>query len=117
MKVIFKATAQQMSLAAADLFAEAIRAKPNLVLGLATGGTPEKMYAELGRLHKEDGLDFSRVVTFNLDEYLGIHGEHDQSYRYFMNEKLFRHTNIRLWNTHVLNGVADDPGRERLASA
>ena len=112
MNVVVKKTPEEMSLAAADIFADAIRAKPNIVLGLATGGTPEKMYAELARRHKEEELDFTHVVTFNLDEYLGLDGEHDQSYRYFMNDRLFNHINIRLWNTHVLNGVAEDPGRE-----
>ncbi len=115
MKVIVKNTKEEMSVAAADLFAEAIRAKPNTVLGLATGGTPEKMYAELARRHREEGLDFTRVTTYNLDEYLGLDGEHDQSYRYFMNDRLFNHINIRLWNTRVLNGVAADPGRECIA--
>jgi glucosamine-6-phosphate deaminase len=115
MKVVVKKNKEEMSVAAADLFTALIRAKPHAVLGLATGGTPEGTYAELARRHKEEGLDFTRVVVFNLDEYLGLDGEHDQSYRCFMNERLFDHINIRLWNTHVLNGVADDPGRECLA--
>jgi len=83
--------------------------KPNCILGLATGGTPVKMYQELIRMHKQDGLDFSKVITFNLDEYLGLPGEHDQSYRYFMNTNLFDHINIKKENTFVLNGVAKDP--------
>ena len=115
MKVVLKRTAQELSRAAADTFDAAIRLKPNIVLGLATGGTPEKLYAELGRRSRKDGLDFTRVRTFNLDEYLGLDGEHEQSYRCFMNDKLFKLTNIRLWNTRVLDGVADDPGRECMA--
>jgi glucosamine-6-phosphate deaminase len=112
MKVIVRKTAEEMSRAAADIFEEAVRAKPNVVIGLATGGTPEKLYAELARRHREKGLDFSKVVTFNLDEYLGLDTNHDQSYRYFMNDRLFNHINIRMWNTHVLNGTAEDPGIE-----
>jgi glucosamine-6-phosphate deaminase len=59
-------------------------------------------------MHKEGGLDFSRVVTFNLDEYIGLPPTHPQSYRYFMDENLFRHVNIRMENTHVPNGLLDD---------
>lgn len=112
MKVIVKPTSEEMSKEAARIFADRIRKKPNIVLGLATGGTPVKMYKELIRMHKEEGLDFSKVVTFNLDEYLGLSGDHDQSYRYFMNDNLFNHINIDKKNTHVLNGKAADPAKE-----
>ena len=71
MKVIIKETSDAMSKEAAQIFADRIRKKPNIILGLATGGTPVKMYKELIRIHKEEGLDFSNVITFNLDEYLG----------------------------------------------
>lgn len=98
----------EMSRRAARIIADAIRNKPNLVLGLATGGTPVGCYQELIRMHKEEGLDFSRVITFNLDEYIGLLPEHPQSYRYFMNENLFCHVNIRMENTHVLDGTSDD---------
>lgn len=109
MKVIVKKTSEEMSKAAAAIFADMIRKKPNCILGLATGGTPVKMYQELIRLHKQEGLDCSKVLTFNLDEYLGLPGTHDQSYRYFMNSNLFDHINIKKENTFVLNGVAKDP--------
>ena len=112
MKVIVKATSEEMSKAAAQIFADRIKNKPNIILGLATGGTPVKMYKELIRLHKETGLDFSNVITFNLDEYLGISEDHDQSYRYFMNDNLFNHININKENTHVLNGKAADAAKE-----
>lgn len=112
MRVIVANNSDQMSKIAAQIFAERIKAKPNIVLGLATGGTPVKMYKELVRMHKEEGLDFSNVVTFNLDEYLGLPPEHDQSYRYFMNTNLFDHINIKKENTHILNGVAPDPEAE-----
>lgn len=109
MDVRITKTADEMSLEAAKIFAEVIRNKPNCVLGLATGGTPVKMYNELIKMHKNEGLDFSKVTTFNLDEYLGLPGEHDQSYRYFMNDNLFNHVNIKKENTYVLCGVAKDP--------
>ncbi|MFH1958429.1 MAG: glucosamine-6-phosphate deaminase [bacterium] len=112
MKLIIVETSEQMSRASAELFAQRIRNNPKIVLGLATGGTPERMYAELVRLHREEGLDFSQVVTYNLDEYLGIPGTHDQSYRYFMNKNLFDHINIAKENTHVLNGLAADVAKE-----
>ena len=99
----------ELSKKAAEIIADSIRKKPNLVLGLATGGTPVGCYQELIRMHREDGLDFSRVVTFNLDEYLGLPPTHPQSYRYFMDENLFRHVNIKMENTHVLNGMSNDP--------
>lgn len=112
MKVIITETAEDMSSKAADLFAERIRTKPDIVLGLATGGTPESMYALLAEKCENDGLDFSHVATFNLDEYAGIAPDHDQSYRYFMNEKLFDNLNIDKANTHVLNGLAEDLEKE-----
>ncbi|PIU42177.1 MAG: glucosamine-6-phosphate deaminase [Candidatus Omnitrophica bacterium CG07_land_8_20_14_0_80_42_15] len=111
-KVIIRATSEEMSKEAARIFADRIRKKPNIVLGLATGGTPVKMYKELIRMHKEEGLDFSKVITYNLDEYLGISSDHDQSYRYFMNDNLFNHINIKKENTHVLNGKAKDAAKE-----
>jgi glucosamine-6-phosphate deaminase len=66
------------------------------------------LYRELIRLHREEGLDFSQVVTFNLDEYIGLPADHEQSYRRFMNENLFEHINIRMENTHVPDGMAED---------
>lgn len=112
MKVIVCKDSDEMSRVAASIFADRIRKNPKIVLGLATGGTPVKMYKELIRMHKEEGLDFSKVVTYNLDEYLGITGDHDQSYRYFMNTNLFDHININKANTHVLNGKAKDAAAE-----
>ncbi len=81
------------------------------VLGLATGSTPLPLYAELVRLHREEGLSFREVVTFNLDEYEGLTGDRPESYRYFMEEHLFRHLDLRAGCTHVPDGIADDqPG-------
>lgn len=108
MKVIICDSAEAMSKTAANIFADRIRSKPNLVLGLATGSTPLGMYAELVRLHREEDLDFSKVRTFNLDEYVGLPPDHEQSYRHFMNRHLFDHLNIDPANTHVPDGLARD---------
>lgn len=94
---------------AAKVIAAAINKKPKFVLGLATGSTPEGTYGELAKLHKAKKVSFAGVTTFNLDEYWGLDGEHDQSYRYFMNKHLFSKVDIRLWNTNVLNGKAVNP--------
>lgn len=110
-KVFIVKSYEELSKRAAETIAGAIRSKPNSVLGLATGGTPVGCYRELIRMHKEEGLDFSRVVTFNLDEYIGLPPTHPQSYRYFMDENLFHHVNIKIENTHVPNGLSDDPQR------
>jgi glucosamine-6-phosphate deaminase len=88
--------------------AELVRKKPNCVLGLATGSTPLEMYRELIRLHKETGLDFSQVTTFNLDEYVGLGPTHSQSYRAFMQQNLFEHLNLDSSRTHVPDGRALD---------
>jgi len=93
----------------AEIFAEAIRKKPDLVLGLATGGTPVQLYKELIRMNKEGVLSFKRVKSFNLDEYLNLAGEHPQSYRYFMNKNLFDHIDIEKSNTRVPDGISENP--------
>jgi glucosamine-6-phosphate deaminase len=108
MRVIVEANPQAVSRRAAQFVAALVRRRPTCVLGLATGGTPLGLYAELIRLHREEGLDFSRVVSFNLDEYVGLGLNHSQSYRYFMQENLFRHINIDTRNTHVPDGRALD---------
>lgn len=110
--VIVTRSADEMSRKAAELFAQKISSEPNMALGLATGGTPEKMYAELPRLHLAEGLDFARATTYNLDEYLGLDGNHSQSYRHFMDKKIFERINIDRAATHVLNGIAEDPEQE-----
>lgn len=108
MLVIVKENYDEMSKEAAGLVADRIRRKPNLVLGLATGSTPVGLYKELIRMHKNEGLDFSKVVTFNLDEYIGLPPTHDQSYRYFMDTNLFNHINIQKSNIHLPDGMAKD---------
>ena len=111
-KVIVCENYEDMSRRAAALLAAQIKEKPTTVLGLATGSTPVGMYKELGRMCKEEGLDFSRVVTYNLDEYYPISPENDQSYRYFMNKNLFSLINIPLSSTHVPCGSASDAEKE-----
>jgi glucosamine-6-phosphate deaminase len=105
MEVIIHKTYEAMSRAAAQAVAEVMNAKPNAVLGLATGSTPLALYQELARMHKEEGLDFRRVTTFNLDEYVGLPQFHEQSYHYFMQENFFNHVNIPPENTNVPSGT------------
>ncbi len=99
---------EEMSIEAAKIVADRIRRKPNLVLGLATGSTPLGLYKELIRMHKQDGLSFSKVTTFNLDEYVGLPRTHDQSYYYFMWENLFKHIDLNPRYIHVPDGMAND---------
>lgn len=104
MRVIIVKDYQKMSQRAAKIVANRMKRKPDLVLGLATGSTPLGMYSELIRMHKEEGLDFSKVRSFNLDEYCGLSSDHPQSYHYFMYDKLFNHINIRPENIYIPRG-------------
>jgi glucosamine-6-phosphate deaminase len=110
MRVIIVKDKEEMGKRAADLVAADMKAKDRItyVMGLATGSTPLPLYQEFIRRNKAGELDFSTVVTFNLDEYVGLPITHPESYRYFMNENLFNHTNINPKNTHVPDGLADD---------
>ncbi len=108
MEIIIKANAQAASNAAARVVARLVRENPNAVLGLATGSTPLMLYRELVRLHVDDGLDFSGISTFNLDEYIGLDKEHEQSYHSFMWNNLFSHINIKSENVHIPDGRASD---------
>ena len=95
------------SAAGADIIEALVREKPGCTLGLATGSSPVGMYQELAR-RCAAGLDFfSRVHSVNLDEYVGLEPTHDQSYRYFMDDNLFNHINIKKENTYVAKGVGD----------
>ena len=91
----------------AEEFIKQVNKKANSVLGLATGTSPLKVYANLVKANKEGRVTFKDVATFNLDEYIGLDGTHDQSYRYFMNVNLFDHIDIDKAKTHVLKGVGD----------
>ena len=108
MEIIIKDNEQVASEAAARAVSRLVREKPDAVLGLATGSTPLMLYKELIRLHRDEGLDFSRVTTFNLDEYVGLERDHEQSYYTFMWENLFSHINIRQENVHIPDGMATD---------
>lgn len=112
MKLIKAKDYKEMSRKAASIFAAQITLKPDSVLGLATGSTPLGTYAQLIEWYNNGDLDFSQVKTVNLDEYVGLDGNNGQSYRYFMNDKLFNHINIDKANTHVPNGKAVDKQAE-----
>ncbi len=108
MEIIISPDQKQSNITAARLIARQIKENPQSVLGMATGSSPIGMYQELIRMHKEEELDFSQVTTFNLDEYVGLPKTHDQSYYYFMQEKLFNHINIAPANVHIPDGMAAD---------
>lgn len=101
----------EMSKVAADLVESVLLSRPNLVLGLATGSTPIGLYEELVKRHKA-GLDFSKVTTFNLDEYYGLSHDHPASYHYYMAKHLFEHINIDPTNTHIPDGAKADAAEE-----
>ena len=98
---------EKISALIAEEFIKQVNEKPNCVLGLATGTSPLKVYANLVQACKDGRVSFKDVKTFNLDEYIGLEGTHNQSYRYFMNDNLFNHIDINKENTHVLLGVGD----------
>jgi glucosamine-6-phosphate deaminase len=104
MEVIIKSTYDEMSKAAAQRVARLLNTKPDAVLGMATGSTPLGLYQELVRMHREEGLDFSQVTTFNLDEYVGLRPDHPQSYHYFMHENFFQHVNVPKQHIYIPSG-------------
>lgn len=106
MKLIVARDYEDMSIRAAQEIAKVINSKPDAILGLATGGTPAGMYKKLIEMNKEENLDFSKVTTVNLDEYIGLSSQHPKSYRFFMDENLFDHVNIEKKNTFLPNGLA-----------
>lgn len=108
MKFITVKTYEELSKKAADIIAAQVILKPDCVLGLATGSTPVGTYKVLTEKNRNNELDFSKVTSVNLDEYEGLSGDHDQSYRYFMNHNLFDHVNIDKAKTFVPNGCASD---------
>ena len=116
MKVIV-GTKEEVVRKAAQRYVELLNRKPEAVLGLATGSTPPDLYAELARLCAEGKLSFAKAKSFNLDEYIGLEGTHDQSYRYFMDHNLFEHIDIRPENTHVPSGFVKDDAEAELYDA
>ena len=104
MKIIIDSE-KNIAACAAQRYVELLKEKPDAILGGATGSTPLGLYAELARLCKAGEISFAKARTFNLDEYVGLDGSHDQSYRYFMNENLFKHIDIDIQNTRVPDGI------------
>lgn len=115
MKVIIQDDYEKMSLWAAEHIIAAINSHKEdrpFVLGLPTGSSPIGVYKNLIKANKEGRVSFKNVVTFNMDEYLGLPREHDQSYWYFMHDNLFDHIDIPAENVNILNGMTDDPEAE-----
>lgn len=109
MEIIITPDYEEMSAVSATLIAKEIQKKHDLVLGLATGDTPVGTYKHLVKLYKEEGLDFSKVTSFNLDEYVGLAPIHKNSYNFFMWDNLFKHINISPANVYVPQGNTNDP--------
>lgn len=108
MQIIIASDYADMSRKAADVIAAQVKNKPSSILGLATGSTPIGLYAELVKDYEAGHISFAQVQSFNLDEYRGLEGTHDQSYRYFMNTNLFDHVDIDKEKTHVPDGSNPD---------
>lgn len=106
MQIIVEKDYKSMSKVVGKILIDAIKENPEIVLGLATGSTPMGMYEEMIKAHKENNLDFSKVKSFNLDEYVGLAGDNPQSYEYFMKKNFFNHINIKKENTFVPDGKA-----------
>ena len=109
MEVVICKTKEEASKLAAAMITDAVKKNPKTVLGLATGSTPVLMYKEMAKAVKAKKVSYKQVKSWNLDEYYGLPGTHDQSYRYFMNENLFSHVNVDLSRTFVPDGAATDP--------
>lgn len=107
------AAAKSLAAEVKDLIKERAKQGKNVVLGMATGSTPVPFYRELIRLHKEEGLSFKNVITFNLDEYYGLSGEHPESYACFMREQIFDHIDIPKANINIPSGLV--PGDQVFA--
>ena len=112
MKFITVDSYKKLSRQAANVISAQVIMKPNSVLGLATGSSPEGIYRQLVEWYNKGDIDFSETVSINLDEYVGLGENDDQSYRYFMQKHLFDHINIRRENTYVPNGCAADLAKE-----
>ena len=108
MKIIKATNYDEMSKKAASIIAAQVLLKPNCVLGLATGSTPLGTYGKLVEWYNNGDLDFSNVVTFNLDEYIGLDPNHEQSYRYYMKNNLFNKINVKMENTNIPNSLTSN---------
>ncbi|HLR42813.1 MAG TPA: glucosamine-6-phosphate deaminase [Pseudogracilibacillus sp.] len=114
MNIIKVENNEALSEKAADMIEDTLNTKENPVLGLATGSTPERLYEILQKRCQDGKVSFKHATTFNLDEYIGLAGDDPNSYRQFMNEKLFNGIDIQKENTHIPNGVAEDPNKEAI---
>ena len=112
MRIFVTENYEAMSAKAADVLAAVVHLKDDCVLGLATGSTPVGLYKELIAKYQAGAISFAKVHTVNLDEYKGLAGTHDQSYRYFMQENLFNHIDVKPENTNVPDGLAADADAE-----
>lgn len=112
MKVIITENYEEMSNKAAELMIAIVKNNPNAVLGFATGSTPIGTYQNMAKDHRENGTSYKGVTTVNLDEYVGLNANHDQSYAYFMRHNLFDHIDVDLANTNLPCGSAKDLQKE-----
>ena len=108
MKVIITENYQEMSAKAAEIIIGIVKNNPNAVLGLATGSSPIGTYQNMAKDHRENGTSYQGVTSVNLDEYVGLTADHDQSYAYFMRKNLFDSIDIDLANTNLPSGSASD---------
>lgn len=108
MKIFCSKTKEEAGIKAAKSFAAVLKNKPNATLGLATGSSPEPMYSSLSEMYKNGEISFAKARSVNLDEYVGLSADHDQSYAYFMRKHLFDKVDIDLENTNLPNGLAAD---------
>ncbi len=102
---VYVASEKEIAKMAAQRYVQLINTKPNAIIGGATGSTPIPLYKELAKQCKAGNVSFKNVKSFNLDEYVGLDGNHNQSYRYFMNKQLFNHIDIDINNTFVPSGI------------
>ena len=112
MKVIITENYEEMSRVAADILIEIVKNNPKAVLGLATGSSPIGTYENMAKDHRENGTSYKEVSTVNLDEYVGLTADHDQSYAYFMRKNLFDNIDVDLKNTNLPSGSAKDLQKE-----
>ena len=112
MKVIITENYQEMSEVAAQILIDIVKNNPNAILGLATGSSPIGTYENMAKDHRENGTSYKNVRTVNLDEYVGLTADHDQSYAYFMRTNLFDKIDIDLKNTNLPCGSAPDAQKE-----
>ncbi len=108
MKVIIVENYEEMSVKAAEILTNIVKNNPKAVLGLATGSSPIGTYQNMAKDHRENGTSYKDVVSVNLDEYVGLTADHDQSYAYFMYENLFKNIDIPLSSTNLPSGSAKD---------